>query len=228
VTGELPIANYSVNKTSGTEPQAVLFHDTSKGINTTHNLSYGDGTWFNTSSVWSDQSKLYSHFGDYPTYMIVGNLNGTNTTGTVWLNFTESMKTNMTMNLTKIEEDKDTIGFIEDSTNSTYRLWDFGDGITSSLSNPNHTYSVFGIYTVSLNSSSSTSFNTTTFVNQINVTEKMKTNILLNSNRRRIRLDLLDIQQMLHHHFIIGVLEMELILHYKIQITLIHHLVYLQ
>lgn len=39
-------------------------------------------------------------------------------------------------------------------------LWDFGDGNTSTLSNPAHTYSSFGIYTVSLTAVSGDSCNT--------------------------------------------------------------------
>jgi len=180
IAGELPIANYTTNKTSGTEPQAVLFTDTTKGINTTKNVSYGDGTWYNTTS-WVNQQKTYSVFGNYSTYMIAGNLNGTNTSVPYWLNFTESMKVNMTMNLTKIEEDKDTILFSDASTNATIFDWGWNDGTANSTTqNPNHTFSRFGIYSIYHNASSSTSFNKTTFVNQINVTEKMKTNMSVN------------------------------------------------
>ncbi len=43
-----------------------------------------------------------------------------------------------------------TVNFTNTSTNATTYLWDFGDGNTSTLSNPTHTYSVGGSYSVSL------------------------------------------------------------------------------
>lgn len=49
-----------------------------------------------------------------------------------------------------------TITFTDASTNSpTSWLWDFGDGITSTLQNPTHVYAVDGKYTVVLTSSNS-------------------------------------------------------------------------
>jgi gliding motility-associated-like protein len=40
--------------------------------------------------------------------------------------------------------------FYDQSTNATSRLWDFGDGQTSTLENPHHLYASTGIYTVKL------------------------------------------------------------------------------
>ena len=43
-----------------------------------------------------------------------------------------------------------TISFINTSTNSTSYFWDFGDGSTSTLFNPTHTYNLNGSYTLRL------------------------------------------------------------------------------
>jgi PKD repeat protein len=43
-----------------------------------------------------------------------------------------------------------TITFINISTNSTSYLWDFGDGSTSTQSNPTHTYAINGSYLLKL------------------------------------------------------------------------------
>ncbi|MDX1908800.1 MAG: S8 family serine peptidase [Bacteroidia bacterium] len=43
-----------------------------------------------------------------------------------------------------------TVNFTDQSTNATSWLWDFGDGTTSTLKNPSHTYYYPGIYQVSL------------------------------------------------------------------------------
>ena len=43
-----------------------------------------------------------------------------------------------------------TVQFLNQSTNATTYLWNFGDGTTSTLANPTHTYSTPGDYTVKL------------------------------------------------------------------------------
>lgn len=49
-----------------------------------------------------------------------------------------------------------------ESTDATSFLWDFGDGTTSTLENPSHTYNVPGNYTVQLTAYSDDDENTTT------------------------------------------------------------------
>lgn len=43
-----------------------------------------------------------------------------------------------------------TVDFTNSSTNAVDYIWDFGDGNSSTLENPNHTYAANGIYTVTL------------------------------------------------------------------------------
>ena len=62
------------------------------------------------------------------------------------------------------------LNFTDLSTNGpTTWLWDFGDGNTSNLQNPTHTYSVGGIYNVTLTTSNSYGSNTYSIQNYINI-----------------------------------------------------------
>ena len=64
------------------------------------------------------------------------------------------------------------------STNySVSWLWDFGDGITSTLQNPSHTYINGGIYTVGLTTLNQYGSNNYTEINYINIM-----NMLLSHN----------------------------------------------
>jgi PKD repeat protein len=47
------------------------------------------------------------------------------------------------------------VDFLNNSTNATSWLWNFGDGATSTLQNPTHTYTTIGTYTVSLTATNS-------------------------------------------------------------------------
>ena len=63
-----------------------------------------------------------------------------------------------------------TIQFTESSTNNpTTFLWTFGDGTTSTLQNPTHTYTANGTYTVTLKATNSYGNNTNTKTNYVTV-----------------------------------------------------------
>lgn len=57
-------------------------------------------------------------------------------------------------------------------------LWDFGDGSTSTIRNPSHTYSQSGYYTVSLTSSNSFGFNQTTQTNYVHINKPLNPNAI--------------------------------------------------
>ena len=76
-----PIAGFTVNRTSGNAPLAVQFNDTSTGSPTAWNWSYGDGTWFNTTtSAIRNVTRVYSTPGSFITRLQVSNTAGTNIT----------------------------------------------------------------------------------------------------------------------------------------------------
>ncbi len=64
------------------------------------------------------------------------------------------------------------VTFTDLSTNApTSWLWDFGDGHTSALQNPTHTYTVAGSYTVSLTATNAGGSNTKTRVSYVAATK---------------------------------------------------------
>ncbi len=124
------------------------------GINYTNNStgtaplsyewSFGDGT----TSTLASPSHTYTAAGSYTVTLKVTNAYGSETaSGTV--NF--APKASFTPQ-NKVIQLGEAIGFTSTSTGTaplTY-LWNFGDGSTSTLANPSHTYTSAGSYTVSL------------------------------------------------------------------------------
>ena len=75
------------------------------------------------------------------------------------------------------------ITFTDQSTNSpTSWLWDFGDGQTSGVQNPSHTYTTAGTYTVSLTATNTGGSNTSTMNNYIIVNAAAPVTISQNGN----------------------------------------------
>ncbi|HNW97164.1 MAG TPA: PKD domain-containing protein [Bacteroidales bacterium] len=71
--------------------------------------------------------------------------------------------------MTKLACVSSQISFSDQSYKATSWLWDFGDGSTSTLQNPTHTYSASGNYTVTLKINNNSAY-TTTKTNFISVT----------------------------------------------------------
>ena len=78
-SSSVPVASFTANKTSGTAPLTVLFNDTSTNTPTTWNWSFGDGTWFNTtSSALANATYKFSSAGTYTVNLTSGNSAGSN------------------------------------------------------------------------------------------------------------------------------------------------------
>ena len=75
-------ANYSVNTASGTAPLSVTFTDLTSGYPETYNLSFGDGTWFNATSM-GPVTHTYSSTGTYSPALYV-----TNSLGSAYASYT--------------------------------------------------------------------------------------------------------------------------------------------
>lgn len=146
-----PVADFTFNVSEGYAPLTVNFTDYSQNaINLSWN--FGDG---NTST---EENPLHTfvNLGTYTVSLTASNENGTDTeTATITVleipvtyplaNFTANV-TNGPVPLT-VQFNDTSIG------NPTFWLWDFGDlgdGNTSNISNPIHTYNTAGNYTVNL------------------------------------------------------------------------------
>ncbi|NNF02479.1 MAG: PKD domain-containing protein, partial [Bacteroidia bacterium] len=141
-----PNANFTVNNTSGCPPLAVNFINQTQGSNTWY-WDFGDGT---TSSS-ANPSHIYQNVGTYFPMLIATDGSGCSDT-TVF-----SSGINVSIPVSNFPTPDPvfacapfSIQLSDNGGGANAWLWDFGDGTTSNLSSPTHTYTQPGTYTVSL------------------------------------------------------------------------------
>ncbi len=160
----IPVVNFSATPLSGCVPLTVQFTDLSTATGSTITSwlwDFGDGTTGNVRNP----SHTYTSAGNYNVTLRVTTVSGCSKTLTknnyihasngVIANFTNTLPTGCSLPVT--------ISFTNTSSGSgtlSY-LWDFGDGFTSTLQNPTHTYTTQGSFSVSLRVTSSTGCITT-------------------------------------------------------------------
>ncbi|MGH9875222.1 MAG: PKD domain-containing protein, partial [Pyrinomonadaceae bacterium] len=141
-----PTASFTANPNSGTAPLAVTFIDASTGNITTRSWNFGD----DTSSTATNAAKTYTNPGTYTVNLTVTGPGGSNTAtktvsatpATPVANFTATP----TLGIAPLA-----VSFNDTSTgNVTAWSWSFGDGGTSIVQSPSHSYTTTGTYTVSL------------------------------------------------------------------------------
>ena len=134
---DLPVAGFT-SSVSGDEAQ---FTNTSTSA-TTYAWDFGDG---NTSTM-QDPTHNYTATGDYTVCLISTSSCGVDTSCQ-----TVSICLDPVPDFTFVDN-SGTVDFSDASTTNgsvTY-LWDFGDGGTSTIQNPTHTYSSVGMFTACL------------------------------------------------------------------------------
>ena len=165
-----PAVNFSANATSGDAPLVIRFTDESTGDPNSWEWDFGDGG----SSGEQNPEYTYETPGTYTVGLTVSNNAGTNVSEkTDYITVTDpagplsaDFETNVIAG-----EAPFTVRFTDKSTGGPVSwLWDFGDGGNSTEQNPEHTYRIPGIYTVTLNASRADDFNTTVKIDCINVT----------------------------------------------------------
>lgn len=164
-----PIASFTSNITSGTEPLYVQFNDTSLNAPVSWYWAFGDG---DTSTL---QNPLYEYTsaGSYTVVMTATNSAGSNSTNIArYINVSAiatpvvSFTSDTTAGIVPL-----TVRFNDTSTNSpTSWVWDFGDGSTSSAQDPSHVYTRAGSFTVALKATNSGGSGTVTASNYVLVT----------------------------------------------------------
>ena len=148
VTLPAPVANFTGSPRSGNSPLIVQFTGTSTGTITTRLWNFGDGT----TSTERSPSHTYQKIGSYTVSLTVTGPGGSNTkTMEGYIQVTSAAPV---ANFTAVPRSGKiplVVQFTGTSTgNITSRLWNFGDGTTSTERNPSHTYQKAGSYTVSL------------------------------------------------------------------------------
>ncbi len=144
----VPNPAFSADDTSGTEPFAVQFRDESGGLPTGWFWDFGDG---NTSTQ-QDPVHTYVNAGVYDVSLTVSNSAGSSAP-LIKVNYitvaapgTVAFDADVTSGTSPL-----IVQFTDQSSDSpTSWLWDFGDGNTSTVQDPSHTFSSAGSYTVTL------------------------------------------------------------------------------
>jgi len=160
VRGRPPVAEFSVEPTTGTVPLSVLFTDLSSGDPEIREWDLGDG------KTLTGQDLLYTYKapGEYTVSLTVSNQFGSDTvTRTALIRATsptEPLAADFTANVTAGSPSL-SVAFADQTDGAPDSwMWDFGDGGSSREQNPIHVYHGPGHYIVSLNVSDGTVYST--------------------------------------------------------------------
>ena len=147
------VTSFTASNTSGYSPLTVQFNDTSTGYiePVTYLWDFGDGqksTNKNPVHVYTISSASYT----YPVTLTVSGYCGQTQTATEFITVESPPQvsalftSDVTNGIAPL-----TVNFKDTSTGSPVSwLWNFGDGSTSTMQNPSHTYTASGLYTVTL------------------------------------------------------------------------------
>jgi len=166
-----PVASFVSNVTAGTEPLAVQFLDVSTNAPALSVWTFGDGSIFTGSSP----LHVYTGAGIYTVTLTATNAAGSNSvtrTGYITVNApaTDAPVAGFVSTANTGTAPR-TVQFIDASTNFPVSWsWAFGDGMTSTAQNPQHTYTRIGTYNVTLTATNAWGNNTITRDNYITVT----------------------------------------------------------
>ncbi|MFT7603797.1 MAG: PKD repeat protein [Saprospiraceae bacterium] len=140
------VAAAAASVESGCVPLTVDFSNSSTAIASIE-WDFGDG---NTSSQ-TDPAHTFTEAGEYTVIQYANSDCGYDTT-TLNITVFPSPEVNFTHDVNVCSGEQ--IEFVNNSVNTSGNFWDFGDGNTSTLNNPVHTYNVPGEYTITLTGSS--------------------------------------------------------------------------
>ena len=150
-----PTAKFTINSDTVCVGDLVTFSDASTvspggAIIKQWGWDYGDGSVQATTIPSSTHT--YTNAGTFPISLIITDANGC--TNSVIKNIVVIPKPTITFTATPTSSCTAplvvTFTNTSSTTNSTTFLWQFGDGGTSTLKNPTHTYTALGLYTVTL------------------------------------------------------------------------------
>jgi PKD repeat protein len=165
-----PVAGFNGTPVSGVAPLTVAFTDVSTNSPTSWAWTFGDGG----TSTARNPTYTYAKAGTYTVTQTVRNAVGTNTmtlAGYITVNPAPVPPVAVFDGTPTSGTAPHYVAFNDDSANSpTSWEWTFGDGTTSTLRNPSHSYTKAGTYTVSLKATNAGGSNTLTKAGYITVT----------------------------------------------------------
>lgn len=142
-----PVASFSASKTAGCNPLTVEFLNTS--VNASSYLwDFGNGD----SSTALNPLTLYQNAGSYSVRLIAFSSNGQSDTLLIQNMIEVAQRPVASFSVLDNHScvNGDPVVFTNNSTFSNNFIWDFGDGVNSTLTNPSHVYSSPGIYSIAL------------------------------------------------------------------------------
>ena len=139
-----PVANFTADPTEGCTPLVVAFDDLSTNAPTSWLWTFEGGT--PGTSTNQNPVVTYNSPGSFDVTLKATNAQGSNTV--IFTNY-------ITVNEAPFADfdysiDEFTVDFSNNSSNATSYMWNFGDGNTSTLTNPIHIYNQDGVYNVTL------------------------------------------------------------------------------
>jgi len=146
-----PQALFGADTRSGCPPLLVTFTNSSFGGNPTYSWDFGDGS---TSSQ-AAPVHTFNSVGNYTVTLTVTDSSGCTSTlvKQAYIQVTDPSAGYITPPTTTGCAPY-TTSFTDGTAGAVAWLWNFGDGTTSTLQNPTHTYTTAGFYTVSLSAQS--------------------------------------------------------------------------
>lgn len=147
-----PVADFSAAPMTGLQALNTTFTDLSTNTPTSWLWNFGDGS----TGALQNPTHGYTGVGSYTVELTATNSAGSDTETKV--NYITVFSADFTGTPTSGNADLN-VAFTDTTPGApTSWLWDFGDGSTSTLQNPNHTYTTAGTYTVimSVNGGAST------------------------------------------------------------------------
>jgi PKD repeat protein len=175
VTEQPPVAEFSGNPTTGTNPLMVTFSDSSTGTINSWKWYFGDGD----SSLIQNPTHTYNDTGTYDVSLTVKGPEGSDTeTKFDYITVTAPPPV---ANFSANPDSGDRplmVDFTDQSTGGrvTSWLWDFGDGDADTVQNPSHEYTTTGLFDVSLQVSGPGGTDDTIMVDRIHVIEPLVAN----------------------------------------------------
>jgi PKD repeat protein len=159
---EVPVAGFVSSVTSGSQPIAVQFVDSSTNSPTSWAWSFGDGG----AATTENPSHTYATTGTFTVTLTSTNSAGSNTISKAGYITVIPASTIPSASFSAIKTTGTTpfsVQFIDTSSNGpTAWVWSFGDGYTTLQQNPVHTYTSVGSFTVTLTASNSAGSSTYT------------------------------------------------------------------
>jgi PKD repeat protein len=161
-----PSADFSGSPTSGCAPLTVNFTDLSTGQITSWSWNFGDGG----TSTAQNPSHQYTSAGTRTVSLTVTGPGGSdNETKTNYITVSVPPTAAFTGSPTSGEVPL-TVNFTNQSSGATSYLWNFGDSQTSTATNPSHTYTQPGSFTVTLTATNACGSDDEVKTNYITVT----------------------------------------------------------